>query len=30
MLIDAAFAASKASGGRAKPGTKPTPEQVAG
>ena len=30
QLIEAAFAASKASGGRARPGTKPAPEQVAG
>ena len=30
LLIDAALAQSKASGGRAKPGTKPAPEQVAG
>ena len=30
LLIEAVFAASKATEGRAKPGTKPTPEQVAG
>ena len=30
LLIDAAFAASRTSSGRAKPGTKPAPEQVAG
>ena len=30
LLIDTAFAASKAASGRAKPGVKPTPEQVAG
>ena len=30
LLIDAAFAETKPSAGRAKPGTKPAPEQVAG
>ncbi len=30
LLIEAAFQLSKAGGGRAKPGTKPAPEQVAG
>jgi 2-oxoglutarate dehydrogenase E1 component len=30
LLIEAAFALSKESAGRARPGTKPTPEQVAG
>jgi 2-oxoglutarate dehydrogenase E1 component len=30
LLIDAAFASSRPTGGRAKPGTKPAPEQVAG
>jgi len=30
LLIEAAFAQSKTTSGRAKPGTKPTPEQVAG
>jgi 2-oxoglutarate dehydrogenase complex dehydrogenase (E1) component-like enzyme len=30
LLIDAAFAGSTAAPGRAKPGTRPAPEQVAG